>query len=287
MISPDSHPLYFETHSHTPLCHHAEGLPVDYASAAYERGLKGLVVTCHNPMPEGFASHVRMATDDFPQYVDIVSAATEHFSGRLDVLLGMECDYFPGHESWVERQLGWADFHYVLGSVHPQLAEFRERFFRGDPVEFQRSYFDQLACAAETRLFDCLAHPDLVKNQTADYWNPDRIEGDILSALDRIARTGVAMELNTSGLNKTIPEMNPFPGMLAAMREREIPVVIGSDAHTPERVADRFGIALRILEEQGFSHVSCFVGRQRQDHLIGDVRQSISDNATSRHLQMH
>lgn len=284
-MTHDIEPLYYETHSHTPLCHHAEGEPVDYAAAAYEQGLKGLVVTCHNPMPDGFGAHVRMAADDFSEYVDLVQRAASEFAGRLDVLLGLECDYFPGYESWLAGQQEWADFQYILGSVHPQLPEFRARYSSGDPIEFQRIYFEQLAVAAETRLFDCLAHPDLVKNETADYWQPERIMDDILRSLDRIAATGVAMELNTSGLNKTIREMNPFPGMLSAMRERGIPVVIGADAHTPTRVADRFGIALRILEEQGYTQVSCFVGRERQDHSIADVRRSIFETVARRQLQ--
>ena len=54
-------PLIYESHSHTPLCKHADGWPVDYAAVAEERGLKGLIVTCHNPMPDGFSSGVRMA----------------------------------------------------------------------------------------------------------------------------------------------------------------------------------------------------------------------------------
>ena len=60
--------------------------------------------------------------------------------------------------------------------------------------------------------------------------------GDIRRCLDRIAATDTAMEINTSGLNKLYPEMNPGPQMLAEMCERGIPVVMGADAHDPVRV---------------------------------------------------
>ena len=265
----------YETHSHTPLCKHAVGMPEDYAAVAHERGLSGLIVTCHNPMPDGFASHVRMAAEEMGEYVDMVQKAREDWDDAVDVLLGLEADYFPGHETWLEQQLKAHDFHYVLGSVHPQLAEYKQQFWCKDPLENQRVYFDMLAAAAETKLFDTLAHPDLIKNQTADGWIPERVMPDICRALDRIAATGVAMELNTSGVNKVVPEMNPFPGMLAEICTRGIPVVVGSDAHVPQRVADGFEDALRTLASVGFTEVSRFYQRQRVSIPMETAQQSL------------
>jgi histidinol-phosphatase (PHP family) len=186
--------------------------------------------------------------------------------------LGIEADFFPGYEKWVEHQLRLADFQYVLGSIHPQMDIFKDRFWVDDPFEFQRVYFRLLAESAETGLFDCLSHPDIVKNETPLDWHPARIMHDVCLALDRIAKTGVAMELNTSGVNKTISEMNPFPEMLVEMRRRAIPVVIGADAHQPERVGDGFHEALDLLQTCGYEHISFFVNRVRQDVPIQVAR---------------
>src|SRR5690606_17438163 len=38
--------LLYESHSHTPLCHHAVGTPDEYATMAGLRGLKGIIFTC-------------------------------------------------------------------------------------------------------------------------------------------------------------------------------------------------------------------------------------------------
>jgi histidinol-phosphatase (PHP family) len=276
-----SEPLLFETHSHTPLCRHAVGWPTEYAAVAEARGLRGLLVTCHNPMPDGFSAGVRMRPDQFDAYVDLVAHTRDEWLGRVDVRLGLEADYFAGFEPWLERQLNAADFHSVLGSVHPQIAEFRERYWDDDVTEVQRTYFRLLADAAETGLFDCLAHPDLIKNMTADDWQPSRIMDDIRRALDRIAATGMAMELNTSGVNKLIAEMNPFPDMLIEMADRQIPVCIGADAHSPERVADQFGDALRLLESCGYSQVSFFLERRRHDVSIEAAAASLVEPAHS------
>ena len=231
-------------------------------------------------MPNGFSSHVRMAADEIDEYAELIQEAAEQWRGRVDVRMGLEADFFPGYESWLERQLSSHDFHYVLGSVHPQLSEYKQEFWSDDPVENQKAYFDMLAKAAETRLFDCLAHPDLIKNETAADWLPERILPHILRALDRIAATGVAMELNTSGANKVVAEMNPFPAMLAEIRAREIPVVIGADAHVPNRVGDRYEGALDLLCEAGFSEVSLFLSRQRRAISIELARQTLCSMPT-------
>lgn len=270
-----SDPVLFESHSHTTLCKHASGEPEEYAETALRRGLKGLLITCHNPMPNGFSSQVRMAEDEFDQYLELVAAARERFRDRLDIRLGLEADYFEGMESYLEKQLASADFHFVLGSVHPQIGEFRERYWQEDLVEVQRIYFRLLAKSAETGLFDSIAHPDLIKNFTAEAWEPDLIMDDICRTLDRIADCGVAMELNTSGVNKTISEMNPMPAMLREMAERGIPVTLGSDAHVPERVADGYESAMELLKECGFTHVHYFLDRKRRAVAIDTALQSL------------
>ncbi|MDX2080329.1 MAG: histidinol-phosphatase [Terrimicrobiaceae bacterium] len=256
-------PLLYESHMHTPLCRHASGWPGEYARVAVGRGLRGVIVTCHAPMPDGYSADVRMRVDQFPEYLACVEQAASEWAGRAEILLGIESDYVPGMEDWVRRLHERAPFHHVLGSVHPQVREFKARFYRGDDVAYQRLYFEHLAEAAETRLFDTLAHPDLIKNEAPDAWNLERILPDIRRALDRIAASGVAMELNTSGMNKRLPEMNPGPAILREMRERGIPVVVGADAHVPGRVGDGYVEALEMLEAAGYEAVSGFRERRR------------------------
>ncbi|MEZ6146924.1 MAG: histidinol-phosphatase [Planctomycetaceae bacterium] len=255
--------LLYESHCHTPLCKHATGDPEEYAAVAEERGLKGLIVTCHNPLPDGHSADVRMSINEFPYYIGLVERAAETWAGRIDVRLGLEADYLPGYEAWLADQLGWADFHFVLGSVHPQTAEYRAVFADPNPFEAQRTYFRLLARAAETGLFDSLSHPDLIKNETVGLCRPQDIMDDVRRALDRIAETGVAMELNTSGLNKRVSEMNPSVDLLVEMQQRGIPGTLGADAHEPGRVADHFVEALSMLNDCGYQHLSLFLNRER------------------------
>jgi len=268
-------PLLYESHCHTPLCKHATGLPSDYAAVAAQRGLKGIIVTCHAPLPDGLGLDHRMAPEEFDAYVELVARARAEFAGRVDVRLGLESDYFPGIEAWTERLHARVPLHHVLGSVHMQVPHYKNRYYNGDDFAYQQTYFSHLAVSAETSLFDTLAHPDLVKNEAPHAWIFPRIQPHIERALDRIAATGVALELNTSGLQKALPEMNPGPRMLALVRARGIPVVLGSDAHRPSRVAADFGPALRLLADLGFTHVSYFLERRRHELPLTEALASL------------
>jgi histidinol-phosphatase (PHP family) len=269
-------PLLYESHMHTPLCRHARGEPEEYAEQARRRNLRGVTVTCHNPCPDGYSASVRMREEEFPAYLALVERARAAYAGRVDVRLGLEYDYAPGFEPWIESQLGSARFSHVLGSVHPQMSEYRARYDTATPLDYQRVYFEHLARAAESRLFDTLAHPDLVKNIYPAAWDLDRIMPDVRRALDRIARTGVAMELNTSGRHKDVKEINPGPRILFEVRERGIPVVLGSDAHEPGRVAEGWEEALDLLASLGFTHLRQFIDRQPHDVPIPAARASLT-----------
>ncbi len=265
--------VLYESHCHTPLCRHATGEPKEYAAAALRRGLAGITFTCHGPTPREWG--YCMWRHEWPKYLRICEEARFAFAGQIDVRTGVECDYLPDLEGYWAEFLGENQLSHVLGSVHPHVDDYRNAFWNDDAFEYQKTYFEHLARAAETRLFDTLSHPDLVKNVTQKQWDMARILPFVQRALDRIAAAGTAMELNTSGLLKAIPESNPGPEILREMEIRGIPVVLGSDAHNPGRVADGFEQALDLLRDCGFEKVSFFVSRRRQEVDLAAARLSL------------
>jgi histidinol-phosphatase (PHP family) len=275
MSAMNSAPIYYDNHMHTPLCKHAKGEPEEYAEVALKRGLKGIIFTCHSPMPKGWWPQVRMDESQFETYLEMVERTRIAYAGRLDVQVGMETDYFPGLEQWAEGLHERADFHHVLGSVHFFGPEYKAKFFKGDLLAFEKQYFQHIADSAETGLFDTLAHPDLVKNNAPAHYDFERLQDTIEEALVRIAKTKVAMELNTSGVHKRFPETNAGPQMLALMRKHNIPVVIGSDAHTPQRVGADFLFATQLLEQAGYTTASYFHNRERHEVPLDDIANSL------------
>ena len=269
----DFAPLLFESHCHTPLCRHAVGEPQAYAQAALQRNLAGINITCHGPTPREWG-HC-MKSFEWPEYRRICARARDEYAGRIAVKTGIECDFLPSLTSYWREFLKSHELSHVLGSVHPQVEEYRRQFWNGDAFDYQKKYFELLAQSAETGLFDTLSHPDLVKNTVADDWDLERIMPFIEKSLDRIAATNACMELNTSGRNKRISEMNPAPAILRAINERGIRIVLGADAHVPERVSEGFEDALDLLRDCGFTQVSFFVDRVRRDVAVDAARASL------------
>ena len=77
-----SAPILYESHCHTPLCKHAVGDPEEYCHHALRRGLRGIIFTCHAPLPNAWSAEVRMGDAEFPAYVAMVERARERLEGR-------------------------------------------------------------------------------------------------------------------------------------------------------------------------------------------------------------
>ncbi len=208
--------------------------------------------------------HVERCVYDLEAYVQAILQARER---GLPVKLGLEVDYVPGREEETRRLLEPYPWDYLLGSIHyidglgvdaePRMID------QVGVEEAWRRYFQTLADAANSGLFDSLSHPDLVKIFG------ERVDGfDYSAVADAIAESGVAVEVSTAGLRKPVGELYPHPDFLAACRERGVPVTTGSDAHVPELVGRDFDLARELLRGAGYETVTIFDRRRaRQEPL--------------------
>lgn len=253
-------------HTHTRLCQHAAGEPLDYARAARRRGLPEMAVTDHGPTPLDYDARHRMEMDQFPEYRRGVETAQREEPGR--VLLGIEADYFEGCESFMEGWLAAHPFDLVLGSIHylepppREKSEAKHLWDFGAIRAAWKRYFEIVGRMADSGLYDVVAHLDMLKRNGSRPLDSD-LRDWALPALDRIARAGMAIEVNTSGLRHAVREAYPSPQLLSWAREREIPIVFGSDAHEPEQVGFAFDRALPQARECGYTHSLQFRGRVR------------------------
>ena len=252
-------------HLHTPLCGHATGAPRDYVLAAHKAGLHEIGFSDHNPMPTQFDDW-RMAPDQLSEYLKMIAEAQREFPD-YPIRLGLECDFIPGYEDHIRHLAASADWDYLIGSVHyispdwdvdnpKHLKRWTER-----PVdEIWQAYFDAYIRMIESRLFDFLAHPDLVKKFG------HRPKGDLsrfyLKALDAAAAANAVLEVSTAGLRKDVHEIYPSRDFLIAAHARDIPIVINSDSHDPKEVAHEFDQAYALAAEVGYKSVMRFEKRR-------------------------
>lgn len=250
-----------------------------YREVAGERGIEELGVSEHiyrfrdaltvwrHPL------WLEFAHDDLASYCEFVRE-------RTDLRLGIEADFVAGREDRAASLLQAHDFDYVVGSVHFLRDEALDMEEHGvwkpgrSAEEIWRRYFQTLAEAARSGLFDILAHPDLVKVWGAERPRP---EGDprryYEPAIEAIAESGIAVEVSTAGLRKPVREIYPARAFLEMALEAGAVVALSSDAHRPEDVGADYDRALEFLEGLGVGELCVFERRARRlEPLAARVR---------------
>jgi histidinol-phosphatase (PHP family) len=252
-------------HSHTHLCRHAGGRPIDYAQAAVVRGIQEIACTEHIPFPNDPFPAIRMTMAELATYFDDVREAQD--SGLCTVLLGLEADYQPtlvtGH---IQAILDSADFDLILGAVHsgpfwdltPGCPTATPEFIE----QMAHTYYQRVTELAQTGLYDICAHFDLLKR--TGVFAPESLLAKIVPpALDAVAAADMAIEINTSGRDHGAGEAYPSLQILHWMRERDIPITFGSDAHNPSDVGRYFEDAVQLAREAGYTHRAIYRRRRR------------------------
>jgi histidinol-phosphatase (PHP family) len=78
----------------------------------------------------------------------------------------------------------------------------------------------------------------------------------------------MAIEFNTSGFRKVVGEPYPDPAWLPLIAEQNIPITIGSDAHTPDQLALKFDHMTRIIRHAGIRHLAKYDQRKQAYQLL-------------------
>jgi histidinol-phosphatase (PHP family) len=252
-------------HTHTALCKHATGSAVEFRQAATAAGLPEICFTDHCPEPSGYDPRHRMSFSQYPDYLALVQPLQD---GTVPlVFLGLEADYHPTCEPFLREWLPRQPLDLVLGSVHYirdwgfDNPDYRQAWESVDVPGVWREYFALIAAAVDLRLFDVIGHLDLPK-KFGHRLRDNTMKEMVQPLLDRIAKAGMAVELNTSGWRREAAEAYPSPLILSLACEREIPITFGSDAHAPGEVGHEFARAVRLARETGYRDSLQFRRRQ-------------------------
>lgn len=91
--------MKFDYHTHHDRCGHAEDCIRAYIEAAIENHLDMIGISDHSPYLYSEEDHlfpgIAMAKSHFPQYIKEVLQLKEEYQGKIEVLLGVESDFFP------------------------------------------------------------------------------------------------------------------------------------------------------------------------------------------------
>ncbi|MDQ0257683.1 histidinol-phosphatase (PHP family) [Evansella vedderi] len=195
---------------------------------------------------------------------DYVSLFHQAWEKGYNLKMSIEMDYTPGKHKEMEKFIQSYDFDYVIGSVHwvgdfgIDLAEYRKEWEIRDVKDVYEKYYDQIVTLAESNLFHIVGHLDLVKIFGYIPKDKDFLLEQYERATDALAKSKTCVEISTAGLRKPIGEMYPDPELLQMCFNKNIPIVLSSDAHEPEHVGYEYDRAVDFAKSIGYSSIATF-----------------------------
>lgn len=268
--------MHIDYHTHHERCGHAVGKLEEYLQRGIELGLQQLGLSDHLPLihvdPATYYPEMAMPLYELPRYVEECLTLKERYRGIIELRVGLEADYIEGYEEQIRELLSPYPWDYLIGSVHFlgewDITDYRQvHGWEGKAViEVYRRYYDAVQKSALSGLYDIIGHMDVIKRFGYGPQTPeDKAEVNKLEleTLKAIADSGIAMELNASGLTKPCAEMFPAEHVLQDALTLGIPLTLGSDAHDPLKLGDGLQEARRMLWHTGFRELAIFEGRRR------------------------
>ena len=220
--------MELDCHTHTVSSGHAYSTWQENAHEAAVKGLKLIACTDHAPAMPGGAHQY---------YFQNLGALPKEYEG-VRVLTGVEVNILNNHGDVDLSDSLLRKLDYVVASVH-------------EPCIQRETGFDVVTAYRQTMKrhpsVTAIGHPDgtrLPGDPAIDY-------GELT---DAAARYGVLIEINNNSL--TAPQYRDrarrnYRSLLRCCRDRELPVILSSDAHFSGAVG-QMDEALRLLEEENF-----------------------------------
>lgn len=269
--------MLIDYHTHHVRCGHAIGELEEYVLRGIKIGLSQLGLSDHMPLihvdPATYYPEMAMPMDELPRYVEECLTLKERYKDQIDIRVGLEGDYIEGYETEIEHIITSYPWDYVIGSVHFlgewDISDYRQTHnWEGKNIlTVYEQYYDAVKKAAATGLYDIMGHIDVIKRFGYRPASDQSREVEALenSALVAVCDSGMAMELNASGLSKACEEMFPSKRMVGEAFKLGIPLTVGSDAHDPLRLGEHLDKARALLWDVGYRQLSVFEKRKRTE----------------------
>ncbi len=270
----------WDYHTHHERCKHATGNLEDYIRAAIDKNLSAIGLSDHYPMymlpEESGVWNYSMAKEEFPTYLEEAKSLREKYAHKISVLIASEVDYYPDQfDNYMASLAPVLDnFDYLIGSVHIIRMEdgpifgvdekiIKDMVSRYSADKIYLRYYSYIEKLVRTNYFDIIGHLDLPKRWGIRPETPSSIREKVLTILDRVEQSGIAVEINMSGQYKFVKEQYPEDWIIRELVDRGIPITPGSDSHMPAMVGYHFDPMVETLKKYGLKNLCQFKKREK------------------------
>lgn len=256
--------------------------PEEYVLSALNSGLDILGFSEHSPLP--FQNPFSFKRENKEEYLRKINALKEKYSGAISIFCAMEMDYIPGVSEPFSEISKEFNLDYSIGSVHlvkpdhpdklwftdgPDFKIYDEglnTLFDGDIKRAVTTYYSQVNEMIEKERFDIIGHFDKIKmhNRNRFFHESEKWYADLLhETINLIAEKDLIVEVNTRGIYKKRSETTyPGPESLKILKEKNVRVMINSDAHQPHEIILAYEQAEELLESAGYKSTCHFISNE-------------------------
>lgn len=258
-------------HSHCSFCDGRAPLE-DFIMEAIRLGFTSYGVSSHAPLP--FPTRWTMKWEDVPAYLNECARLKEKYASQIEIYAGMEIDYLNEDSNPSVQRFRELPLDYRIGSVHllhndsgeivdidcsaDRFRAIVDQHFAGDIRRVVHLYYDRLLRMIELGGFDIIGHADKIHYNAAAYL-PGLLDEEWYASLiknyfEAIAAKGYMVEINTKAFYQ-LGTFYPNERYFSLFKELNIPVMVNSDAHYPEKINSGREEALKVLKKSGYSSV--------------------------------
>ncbi|MBQ2943255.1 MAG: histidinol-phosphatase [Ruminococcus sp.] len=249
-------------HTHTVLCD-GKDTAEELVLEAIEKGFKVLGFSAHSPL----SGEDWCLMPDTKEYRKTISELKEKYKDKIEILCGIEQDYYS------EKEEG---FDFVIGSVHcvkvgdkliavddkaQIVIDAINEHFQGDSDSFAKEYFRTVSDVVNNTGADIIGHLDLIEKfcEQVSIFNPDSEVYKKASeeAVQELCSTGALFEINTGAMARGL-RTTPYPSkrLLKLIHTCGGDVIINSDCHDKRYLDYGFEEALALAKECGFERIA-------------------------------
>ncbi len=258
-------------HSHSEFCD-GTGLLEEYVTSAINKEFDIFGFSGHAPLP--FKNDWTMPKKDLLPYIIEAKRLKENYKNDIELKIGLEIDYIENKMTPADKFYQDLELDFIIGSVHvlpdkntgeylgveytkKEMEQLINDTYNGNTRSLVKEYYRLVREMSKKGGFGILGHIDVIKKTNVnsiyfdetEKWYKDEIE----LTLQCISKNKQIMEVNTGKVLKDPTRIYPSPWILKLANKYNIPIMLNSDAHRPDRVDNYFEKAKTIILDAGYT----------------------------------
>lgn len=234
-------------HTHTTYCD-GVNTPEEMVQEALRMGCHTLGFSGHAPADLWGSEDWAIPVSKMTAYRDELFSLKQKYADQIEILVGLELDYYSPKPDWVEYTIGsvhqlklGGDVEIPVDLAYDQVYRLVGEVYGGDFMAYAKDFYALSADVANRTQCDIVGHFDLLTKFNEKYHYLDesdpRYQAMALEALDAVMEKNVLFEMNTGAISRgwrSTPYPAPF--LLKHLAQKKGRVILNSDAHSRENL---------------------------------------------------